>query len=207
MILVGMEESGEIRRALRARGLEAYSCDLKPSADNSPYHIQDDIFTVARSKAWKRAIIHPVCRYLTHAGVKHLFINHGQMPLHPCMDRWGKMQEAAAFFKALLALPFPVVLENPRMHPYALREIFVWPFCTTQPWHHGDKAFKETMFWSNDRSFTPLKDTNRLEAPKHGTEEYKHWSQVFRMPPGDKREEMRSKTYPGIAKAVAEQWF
>ncbi len=207
MFLVGMEESGEIRRALRARGLEAYSCDLKPSADNSPYHIQDDVFVVARSAAWKRGIFHPVCRYLTHAGIKHLFKNPGDMPLIPAKQRWMDMQGGAAFFKALLNLPFPVVCENPRMHPYALRELFQWPFCSTQPWHHGDEAFKETMFWSNDNSFGPLKDTNRLTPPKPHTEEYKRWSQVFRMPPGDKREEMRSKTYPGIARAIAEQWF
>lgn len=207
MILVGMEESGEIRRALRARGLDAYSCDLKPSADNSPYHIQDDVFAVARSRVWKRGIMHPVCRYLTHAGIKHLFSNPGQMPLTPDMERWELMSEALDFFKALLALPFPVVCENPRMHPYALNELFQWPFCTTQPWHHGDEAFKETMFWRNDDSFSPLQDTIRLTPPKPHTEEYKRWSKCFCAPPGAGREELRSKTYPGIAGAIATQWF
>lgn len=207
MILVGMEESGAIRRELRARGHDAWSVDLQPSADNSSYHIQEDIFVALKNKAWKRGIIHPVCRYLTHAGIKHLFSNHGQMPLVPCEKRWREMLDAAAFFRKLLELPFPVVLENPRMHPYGLNAVRVWPFCTTQPHHHGDKAFKETMFWRNDDSFKPLTETNRLLVPKYGTPEYKAWSETFRMPPGPDREKLRSRTYLGIANAIAQQWF
>jgi hypothetical protein len=104
-------------------------------------------------------------------------------------------------------LPFPVVCENPRMHPYGLNELGVWPFCTTQPHKHGDKAFKETMFWRNCESFQPLQDTNPLEVPKFKTQEYKEWSKIFRMPPGIDREAKRSETFPGIADAIAEQWF
>lgn len=107
MFLVGMECSGVTRNALRELGIEAYSCDLKPAEDSSPYHIQDDVFTVARSRTWKRGLFHPVCRYLAHSGIKHLFKNPGQMPLIPNQERWHKMQQAAAFFKCLLELPFP----------------------------------------------------------------------------------------------------
>ena len=206
MFLVGMEESGETRRALRALGIDAWSCDLQRAADDSPFHIQDDVFTVTRSRAWKRAIMHPVCRYLTHAGIKHLFKNHGSMPLMPDEERWHNMVQAAAFFKRLLDLPFPVVCENPRMHPYGLFVLQVWPFCSTQPHLHGDEAFKETLFWRNDESFQPLTATKPLPVPAYGTDEYKRWSKVFRMAPGPNRERDRSKTYPGLAQAMATQW-
>lgn len=206
MFIVGMECSGITRNALRVRGIDAWSCDIQAAEDNSPFHIQDDVFTVVRSRVWKRGIMHPVCRYLTRAGIKHLFANPGQMPLVPDEERWHKMLSAAAFFKALLDLPFPVVCENPRMHPYGLNALRIWPFCSTQPHKHGDKAFKETMFWRNDNSFMPLIDTNALEVPKFKTPEYKEWSAVFRMPPGVNREKDRSRTYPGIANAMANQW-
>lgn len=206
-LLVGMECSGQIRRAARERGIDAWSCDLKPSDDNSPYHIQGDIFEVAYGQSWDAGIAHPVCRYLTHAGIKHLFKTPGQMPLTRNEERWDKMRKAAMFFQEILKLPFPVVCENPQMHPYALNEIGVWPFCKVQPHEHGDKAFKGTYFWRNDERFQPLQPTNKLQAPKYGTPEYKEWSAIFRMPPSADREAKRSETFPGIAAAIVEQWF
>jgi hypothetical protein len=64
-VLIGMECSGVIREAMRALGIDAWSCDLKQSADNSPYHIVGDVFGVIKSRPWRMVIAHPVCKYLT----------------------------------------------------------------------------------------------------------------------------------------------
>lgn len=206
MFLVGMEESGVLRRALRARGIDAWSCDLLPAADNSPYHIQDDIRTVATSRAWKRAVVHPVCRYLANSGVKHLYLNYGSGdPLIRNEERWDLMRHAAEFVLWLLNLPYPVACENPRPHKYA-EEIMGRSFCITQPYFHGDMATKETHFWRNCMAFNPLKPTNIIDLPPLGTTERKKFEGVWRAAPGPDRERERSRSFPGMMKAVAEQW-
>ena len=68
--LIGCEFSGEVRRAFERQGIEAYSCDLIPSLDNSPRHIIGDVLEVARSREWAGAIFHPTCRYLTRSGLR-----------------------------------------------------------------------------------------------------------------------------------------
>lgn len=206
MILVGMEESGVLRRALRARGLEAWSCDLQPSADDSTYHIQDDIRKVMRSPKWKRGLFHPVCKYLANSGIKHLYKNHGKTPLIRDEERWEKMVLAAEFMLSILNLDYSVVCENPWMHKYG-EYIVGRSFCITQPYFHGDKATKRTDFWRNDMSFSPLKHTNVLTLPPAGSEERKKWEGTWRATPGPSRERDRSRSFPGLMKAVAEQWF
>jgi hypothetical protein len=101
---------------------------------------------------------------------------------------------------------FPVVAENPRMLGYA-QAIVGRPFCKTQPYYHGDAATKETWFWRNDDSFRPLLDTNRLVLPAAGTEERKKYESIWREPPGENRKANRSKSFPGMANAIASQWF
>ena len=205
MFLVGMEESGTTRQALRDIGVDAWSCDLQPARDASPYHIQDDIYVVAKSRVWKRALIHPVCTFLTQCGARHLYLNPGKRPLVPNPQRWEDMEAGAQFFLDMLALPFPVVCENPRMHPYALA-IVGHPFCSTQPYLHGDKAMKETHFWRNHDSFLPLRPTKPILPPTYDRELLKAWQPIHYESPGPHQRRNRSKTFPGIAKAIAQQW-
>lgn len=205
-ILIGCEKSGVLRQAMREQGYEAYSCDILPSEDDSPHHIQDDVLRVSRSNLWGGAIMHPECTFLSFSGCKHLFKNPGEMPLIPEFQRWEDMRAAADFFKKLLALPFPVICENPKMHAHGLAALWRWPFCVTQPHEHGDPAFKETFFWRNRDDISPLKPTNPLSVPKKGTPEYKQWEICFRAAPSPKRKADRSKTYPGIARALASQY-
>lgn len=205
-ILIGCEKSGVLRRAMQEAGYVSYSCDILPSEDDSQYHIQDDILKVANRNCWGGTIMHPECTYLSFSGNKHLFKNPGKMPLIPDAQRWEEMREAARFFGKLLALPFPVICENPKMHAHGLAALWSWPFCFTQPHEHGDAAFKETFFWSNRNNIPALKSSNPLIIPKRGSDEYKQWEKCFREAPGMQRKANRSRTYPGIAKAITEQW-
>ena len=207
MIIVGCEKSGVVRRALRARGLDAYSVDIEPSEDNSPHHIQDDIFVALKSRAWKRGIVFPECTFMSVSGAKQLYENHGQKPLIRNPDRWDKLYNAAMFKKKLLDLNIPIVSENPKMMHYAMQIVGRKYFCKTQPYYHGDKATKETYFWRNCESFKPLIDTNRLILPEKGTIERKEFESVWREPPGKMRKANRSRFFPDLADAIASQWF
>ncbi|MEP2150816.1 MAG: hypothetical protein ABJI43_10915 [Roseobacter sp.] len=119
-------------------------------------------------------------------------------------QKWADMEAGAKFFNAFKKANAPLIaIENPIMHCHAAKlcgraDQFV------QPWWFGDRAFKATGF--HLIGLQPLVATNKLTPPKPGTEEHKQWSVIHRMPPGPDREEKRSQTFPGIAKAIASQW-
>lgn len=189
-----------MRDALLAEGIDAVSCDLKPTSAPGP-HIQGDALEQIERR-WAGVIAHPVCRYLTNAGAKHLYLGM-RKENGPNEERFAAMRDAAAFFNAFKRANAPkIVIENPIPHCHA-RALIGAPTQYVQPWWFGDEAFKATGLWIYVAA--PLVATDRLIPPRPGTEEHKRWSFIHRMPPGPDREELRSKTFPGIARAVARQ--
>lgn len=199
--LVGCECSGAVRRALRARGWDAWSCDLKPAEDGSPHHIQGDVLAVLND-GWDLGIFHPVCTRLANSGVRWL---NAPPPGKTVIEMWRALVEGAEFYCALRDAPIPFrAIENPVMHSHARRIINPGARQVVQPWWFGDPFFKATGF--ELVNLPELVPTNRLTPPKAGTAEHVAWSAVHREPPGPQRQANRSRTFPGIADAIAEQW-
>lgn len=203
-VLIACEFSGVMRRAFRALGHDAWSCDLLPAEDGGIGHIVGDALNVAYEGGWDMMIAHPPCTYLANSGAKHLYID-GKKENGPDPDRWRAMSEAAAFYTAIRAAPIRrKAIENPVMHCHARERIKVGIRQFVQPWWFGWPEFKATGFELIE--LPPLVATNRLVPPKPGTEEHKQWSKVHRAPPGPDRWKDRSRTFPPIAEACAQQW-
>lgn len=135
-LLIACEESGVVRRAMRARGHDAWSCDIKPARDCSEHHIQGSVIDHRIIKrGWDGLIAFPDCTYLTVAGAKHMSIE------------WRKeaMLWALAFVRTLWALPIPLkALENPIGR---LSTLWMKPTQIIQPWQFGHGEVKATCFW------------------------------------------------------------
>lgn len=120
---------------------------------------------------------------------------------------WDELDEGAALFSDCwnASIPFKA-LENPIMHKHAKARIanFRPAAQTVQPWQFGDEAFKATSLWLE--GLPMLQPTSELEPPSTGTPEHKQWSAIHRAPPGPDRAEFRSRTFQGIADAIAAQW-
>lgn len=201
-VIIGCEYSGRVRRAFRDRGHDAWSCDLLESEDGSNYHIQGDILEVIRGGHWDLGIFHPPCTRLTNSGVRWLHVP----PTGKTVEQmWEELRAAAEFYKALRDAPIEKkALENPVMHCYARELIHPGARQIVQPWWFGEPEFKATGFELINLPL--LVPTNKLTPPLPGTEEHKQWSKVHRMPPGPDRWKDRSRTYQGVANAMAEQW-
>lgn len=185
-VLVACEYSGRVRDAFLARGHDAVSCDLLPTESPGP-HIQGDV-SDALKQPWDLVVAHPPCTRLCNSGVRWLAER----------DLWGDMREACAFFLQCLNANAPrVAVENPVMHKYAREIIGRGPDFTVQPWQFGDPAKKRTCFWT--RGLPPLQPTSDMTADQAKPD--CHYAS-----PGPDRWRERSRTYPGIAAAIAEQW-
>lgn len=193
-VLICCEFSGVVRRAFRALGHDAWSCDLLPAEDGSPHHIQAD-FRSANQDSWDFVGYHYECRVMANSGVRWLYEKPG---------RWDELAEAANVFNLTLRDSRPGYAENSIMHCHAKKLIDRPQDQTIQPWYFGEPRFKGTCLWL--RGVAALKDSNRLTPPSKGTPEHKAWSSVHRASPGPNRWKERSRTLPGIAKAMAEQW-
>jgi len=183
--LIGCESSGAVRRAFRALGHDAWSCDLQPADDGDPHHYQCDIRDVP-SSGWDVAIFHPPCTRLTNSGVRWLHER----------DLWAELQGATDLF--LYCLNFPaarVAVENPIPHGHALRLIGRKYDQVIQPWQFGHGETKATCLWL--RNLAPLEATNIVSGRE---------ARIHRMSPSADRWKLRSATYPGIAAAMADQW-
>jgi len=204
-VLIACECSGIMRDALIAVGVRAFSCDLKPTQRPGP-HYQGDVRDVLY-RPRTGLIAHPVCKYLTNAGAKHLYkrINGKWAKEHgPDEDRWRLMREGAEFFKMFDRaehIPFRAV-ENPIMHGHASKIIGRRATQYVQPWMFGDPFSKATGF-------------HLTKLPPLVSERGKSWyinrgikieQAAWMMGPSEDREERRSETYPGIARAAAKQW-
>lgn len=208
-VLVGCECSGVVRNAFRALGHDAWSCDLKPAEDASPFHIQDDVLNWLHA-GWDLAVFHPVCRYLTNSGAKHLYLG-GRKENGPDPDRWEKMQAGADFYLKLWDAPIErVAVENPIWHEHAARYIqtharrphpkrrqFV------QPWWFGHLEVKATGLAL--RELPPLRPTHDVRAETFALS-YAERAKVHYASPGPNREADRSRTLPGLGRAMAFRW-
>ena len=185
-VLVACECSGRVRDALIAMGIDAVSCDLQPSESPGP-HIQGDVLPLLRYP-WRAVIAHPSCQRLCNSGVRWLAER----------DLWADMREGAEFFRACLNANAPfVAVENPVMHRYAREIVGRGPDFSIQPWQFGDDFKKRTCFWT--RGLPPLRPTSTLDGSTAKPE-------VHHASPGPNRSRDRSRTYPGIAAAIADQW-
>jgi hypothetical protein len=215
-VLIACESSGAVRRAFRALGHNAWSCDLLPSDDASPYHVQGDVLDVLRfgrpwriprpggKFKWDLLIGHPPCTYLCNSGVRWLtWRAHPAMRMNWSEDRWKKMEDAVIFFSRLYTSDVPyIALENPIMHGHAKRLIGArlgvgnqQQSQIIQPWQFGHGETKATCLWL--RNLPKLVPTNVVAGREH---------RVHKMPPGPDRWKERSKTFVGIAQAMAQQW-
>jgi len=179
-VLVGCEFSGIVREAFRSRGHDAWSCDLLPAEDGSPYHLQCDVLTVL-ADGWDIAIFHPPCTHLAVSGARWF------------KDKQTEQAEALEFVQKLLEAPIDrIALENPiSIISSHIRK----PDQIIQPWQFGHGETKATCLWL--KNLPLLLPTNIVDGREN---------RVHRLPPSKDRWKLRSETYQGIANAMAEQW-
>lgn len=211
-ILIVCEFSGVVREAFRALGHDAYSCDLLPAADGSPYHIQGDALAVLAGKAggmagktWDLIIMHPPCTYLCGSGLH--WNNRGR--------GWEETEKALAFVAALVAAAgsTPYALEN---SVGILGARWRKADQSVQPYEFGDDASKRTCLWLS--GLPPLVADPALrfagrwvEWPRGSGKMVERWSNQTdsgqnALAPSPDRWRARSVTYGGIASAMAVQW-
>tara|TARA_R100000951_G_scaffold25408_3_gene21636 strand:+ start:2178 stop:2768 length:591 start_codon:yes stop_codon:yes gene_type:complete len=193
-ILVACEFSGTVRDAFLKKGHDAISCDILEGEGDGP-HYQGDIRDILYN-GWDLIIAHPPCTYLANSGVSWL---------HKDETRWPKLDEAAKFFNLFLNLPNQkICVENPIMHKYAKERIGNRNQSQViQPWMFGHLEQKATCLWL--RGLPLLKETKNVKedmlALTSAERQKLHW-----LPPSPNRWKLRSKTYQGIADAMADQW-
>lgn len=205
-ILIACEESQAVCIEMRKLGHEAYSCDLQECSGGHPeWHIIGDAVNVAYREHWDMMIAHPPCTRLTNAGRRWL---HNPPKGKTMVQMWDEFFKGVELYRALRNAPIKkIAIENPVMHDHARELLEGKKRHIVQPWWFGDKAFKATGFELNGLpELIEGKSSLRSIIPKPGTKEHKEWSKVHRMPPGPERAKMRSKTFQGMAKAMAEQW-
>lgn len=193
-VLVACEYSGRVREAFRKLGHDAWSCDLLPADDNSPYHYQCDVLTIL-DQGWDLMIAHPPCTYLTNSGVTWLY----KQP-----ERWKHLIDGAVFFRELLNADIALIaVENPIMHIYAAKIIGKRQTQVVQPYMFGHLERKATALWL--KNLPELKPTNNVKEemgmlPKNVAQ------RLHYLPPSKDRWKLRSTTFQGIANAMAHQW-
>lgn len=196
LVLVACEYSATVRDAFRALGHDAWSCDILPTDGDPAWHIQGDAIQAVHSRPWDLLIAHPPCTYMTNSGVTWL---------HKDPSRWQKLDEAAKFFMDFWNAPVPrVAIENPVMHKYAKERIGgMRQTQTIQPYMFGHMEQKATCLWL--RGLEPLKPTSDLKAETKALPDSQR-QRLHYLPPSADRWKLRSKTYQGIADAMAAQW-
>lgn len=178
-VLVACEYSGAVRDAFRARGHEAMSCDLLPAEKPGP-HYQGPVQNIL-GDGWDLMIAHPPCTHLAVSGAR--WFKHKQ----------EEQAEALAFVRLLLNAPIPrIALENPVS---IISSRFRKPDQIIQPWQFGHGETKATCLWL--MGLPPLTPTNVVDGRE---------ARIHKMSPGPDRWKERSRTYQGIADAMASQW-
>lgn len=211
--LVGCETSGVVRRALAARGLDVWSVDLLPAEDRSNRHIIGDVRDYL-NEGWDLVVVaHPPCTRLCRSGRRWLS-GPGAMTPPKSLPRgrtWDDLkqefEEAVYLFVACWRAPAPrVAIENPVMHDIARARMpadLPAPQ-VVQPFWFGEPAYKATGLYL--RGLPPLVATERLAEPARGGQEWRRWSALSLMSPGPDRWKARSRTFEGVAAAMADQW-
>ena len=226
-ILIACEESQAVTKAFRKLGHEAFSCDILPCSGGHPeWHYNIDVFDVIENKGgklqngeekyvddWDLMIAHPPCTYLSVSGArwyyhpddKHLPTEERRP--HPSFpNRAEHREEAVEFFMKLAKAPINhVAVENPVS---IISTRWRKPDQIIHPYQFGDPFEKRTCLWI--KGLPTLNPTNEVEPPKRkefksGTTMPAWYADAWKLPK-DERAKLRSKTFPGIAQAMANQW-
>lgn len=226
-VLVACEESQAVCIAFRELGHEAYSCDIEECSGGHPeWHMKGDALAILNPSVfaeneragiefftmdnelhyfvggWDMIIAHPPCTYLTNAGARWLWAG-GNLN----MERYTKGLEAKEFFMQFFQADCPrIAIENPV--PSAVYELPAYTQII-QPYEYGHPATKKTCLWLKGLpALTPTEVVEPVKGrrfqQKNGNWRYSCWEMDQRG--GKDRARERSKTFPGIAKAMAEQW-
>lgn len=189
--LVACEFSGIVRDAFRAKGHDAWSCDIIPTEGDSAYHIQGDVLRHL-DEGWDLLIAHPPCTRLCNSGVRWLNTPpKGKSKI----DMNRELRNACQFFSQMLNCPIPRrCVENPIPHKHARQWVGTYTQLI-QPWQFGHGETKATCLWL--RNLPPLRPTKIVKGRK---------PRVHHESPGPDRWKNRSRTYQGIGNAMAEQW-
>ena len=190
-VLVACEESQAVCKAFRARGHEAYSCDLIPCSGGHPeWHIQVDALELIKMR-WDLIIAHPPCTDLAVSGARWF----------PEKILNGRQQASIDFFMAFVKTDCPrIAIENPIG---IMSTKYRKPDQIIHPWWFGHLEEKSTCLWLKGLpKLIPTNDVKEqmLKLPK------KQRERLHYLPPSPDRAKIRSKTFPGIAEAMAEQW-
>lgn len=197
-VLIGCEESQAICKEFRALGHNAFSCDLLPCSGGKPeWHLQMDVFEAIRLKSWDLAIFHPPCTFLSVSGARWLYNKDGSTNI----ERKNNQDDALDFVKNLIDCNIPhIAIENPvSIISSRIRK----PDQYIQPYEFGHTETKKTCFWL--KNLPKLIETNNVKK-EMDILEYKNKAKIHYMSPGPERSRLRSKTYEGIARAIAQQW-
>ena len=195
-VLLACEESQAVTREFRQLGHEAYSCDILPTSGGKPeWHIQDDVRKIL-DNSWDLIIAFPPCTHLASSGAAWF----------DKKRKDGRQQDGIDFFNLFTNLQATkVAIENPIgiMSSYYRK-----PDQIIQPYYFGDPYRKSTCLWL--KGLPKLQPTNMVDMGeqrtyKSGTTMPKWYADAWKLPPAE-RSRVRSKTFPGIAKAMAEQW-
>jgi hypothetical protein len=189
-VLIACEFSGIVREAFARRGHDAMSCDLLPT-EIPGNHYQGDVMDIIND-GWDLMIAHPPCTYLASSGARWFSGN---------IDRHVARQEAIDFVEWLWYLPIDrIAIENPIGFLSTMSKL-AEPDQIIQPWMFGHGETKSTCLWL--KNLPPLKATNIVDK----RDERIHKLSALRGPGSSKtRQQDRSRTFPGIAEAMAEQW-
>lgn len=184
-VLIACEESQAVCIEFRKLGFEAFSCDIQECSGGHPeWHITGDVLGYLNDE-WDLMIAHPPCKFLAWSGERWLTNN---------PERQQKRKDGFDFLKLLYHAPIPrICIENSLS--LFLQRTWKKPTQTIHPFHFGDPFRKSTCLWL--KNLKPLMPTNVI---------YQREPAVHNMWPGPDRDKLRAKTYPGIAKAMAEQW-
>ena len=191
-VLVACEFSGIVRDAFIKRGHNALSCDLIPTETDGP-HIRGNVLEILDLEdKWDLMIAHPPCTYLTNAANRWLYEDSS---VCTATERIALRDEAIDFFLKLKNAPIEkIAIENPEPHPYVISKVGKYQD-KIQPWMFGDPETKGICLWL--KNLPPLMST---------ITETTRDDKVFRMPPGPERAKLRSKFFPHVAEAMADQW-
>ena len=200
-ILIACEESQAVMKEFRNLGYEAYSCDLLPCSGGFPeYHLQQDVVPLLKEK-WDLVIAFPTCTYLTISANKW----YADQPKRKSgtlvgEERRKAREEAIGFFMKFTKLKCPWAIENPIG---IMSTVYKKPSQVVQPWMFGHPEQKATCLWLNNLPL--LEETNNVkeEMMKLSNSERQR---LHHLPPSKDRAKLRSKTFGGVAKAMATQW-
>lgn len=216
-VLVARESSGTVREAFRRRGHNAWSCDLLPADDGSEYHSQTDARYAIREMmtetgrdmmpveciGWDLVIAHPPCTHLASSGARHFAAKQADGRQQQGIDLFMAIVDACQKYAKAWAIENPIGI---------MSRLYRKPDQILHPWQFGHDASKATCLWvHNLRLLAPTKFIagRRIERPD-GTSVYRFANQTDsgqnKLSPTKDRWKLRSKTYQGIADAMAAQW-